>query len=456
MFSLLLIACYLLLFLFLSFKNIKWAIYLIVFTLPTYLIRFQLGPLPLTLLEGEILILFLVWLIKSLKYKNISARGGSASGGKTLNQLLVTNYQLLIPLILFLLSATVAIFISPNLREAAGIWKAYFIEPILFFVIFIKTIKKEDLKFVFMFLCFNVLLLSLLAIYQKFTGAFIANSFWAEAATRRVTSVFPYPNALALYLAPIITVLIGLIVSKCQSILGLAKRSGAGKCQRKNITLLLYYFITFITGFFAIYFTHSKGALIGILAGLLFYAIFFKPYRKYFIGILILIPLILYSFNPDLNLKGNATVAGGDSISTRLDMWEETWQMLKTKPILGAGLAGYQAAVAPFHKKSYIEVYLYPHNIFFNFWSEIGLLGLLAFIGIIIYFYKLGCDALINNKNKTIIHNSLFIIPVLTAMTTLLVHGLVDVPYFKNDLAILFWLIVSCETTILMAREHKR
>lgn len=29
------------------------------------------------------------------------------------------------------------------------------------------------------------------------------------------------------------------------------------------------------------------------------------------------------------------------------------------------------------------------------------------------------------------------------AMIALLVYGLVDVPYFKNDLAILFWIIVG-------------
>jgi hypothetical protein len=27
-------------------------------------------------------------------------------------------------------------------------------------------------------------------------------------------------------------------------------------------------------------------------------------------------------------------------------------------------------------------------------------------------------------------------------MATLLAHGLVDVPYFKNDLAVLFWIVV--------------
>ncbi|MBU1180368.1 hypothetical protein KJ885_05475, partial [Patescibacteria group bacterium] len=37
----------------------------------------------------------------------------------------------------------------------------------------------------------------------------------------------------------------------------------------------------------------------------------------------------------------------------------------------------------------------------------------------------------------------IFIITAICAMSALLIHGLVDVPYFKNDLSILFWIIFS-------------
>jgi ASC-1-like (ASCH) protein len=41
----------------------------------------------------------------------------------------------------------------------------------------------------------------------------------------------------------------------------------------------------------------------------------------------------------------------------------------------------------------------------------------------------------------------------LCGMAALLVHGLVDVPYFKNDLAILFWLIMALP--LLEPRTHE-
>ena len=371
---------YYLLFAFISWRHLKWAVYLICLTLPAYLIRFQIGPVPMTVLEWEILILFIIFLIKNYGYLAMKQWNNETMTEKK------WLHCFMISLLIFFLTSVVSIFVSSNLRSAAGIWKAYFLEPILFFVVFVSVVKKEDLKNVFKFLSLSVLLLSLVAVYQKFTGAFIDNSFWAAEATRRVTSVFPYPNASALFLAPIVVAMMGALVSKCQSV----------KVSKDKKSLITYFLllITLVAAAAAIYFTRSKGALLAILAGIIFYAIFFKGHRKFFIGILVVafVTLLLYYFIAPANLantlKGNATVTGGDSISTRLDMWSETWQMLKTRPILGAGLAGYQSAVAPFHQKSYIEVYLYPHNIFLNFWSEIGFFGLLAFLGIVIWFYK--------------------------------------------------------------------
>lgn len=386
-----LLVIYFLLFIFLSCKNLKYGIYWIIFTLPAYLIRFELFGLPTTLLEGGILILFIIWLIKNFKKLRI-------------------NKGFLIPIFLFLISATISVFVSPDFYSALGVWKAYFIEPILFLIIFVSTLKKEDLKNLFMIFGVQVVILSLFAIYQKITGAFIANPFWQDEVTRRVTSFFSYPNALALYLAPLVVLFLGFSV-------------------RKYI-----YLLPFILGTLAIYFTKSKGALIAILIGLVFYVLFYKGNRKYFVSILavgIILSGLLIGFGK-IDLKGTPTVTGGDSVSTRLEMWSETWEMIKTKPILGAGLTGYQTAVAPFHEKEYIEIYLYPHNVFLNFWSEIGLLGLISFILIIIYFYKYGFKKF----------NRLSIIAMAT-MTALLIHGLVDVPCFKNDLSVLFWVIVG-------------
>ncbi len=404
----------------LAVKNLKWAVYTVIFGLPSYLIRFKAGWLPMTLLEVMILILFLVWLLKTLKYKNI----------KTLKQIILNYRYLFIWTGLFLLSATISVWVSPNFVEAAGIWKAYFIEPVLFLLVVTTIFEKKDLSRILASLLLSALFLSGLAIYQKISGYLINNPFWAAEATRRVTGVFPYPNALALYLAPLAVIFLGYSVYLINS----GRRAKLLKKKYLNLEAFFYACAAVLSSA-AIYFTKSKGAWLSILAGLFVYLVFYKKARKYFM-LFILFLLILFVWGAKsgcINLRGVATVSGGDSVSVRLEMWRETWRMLKNRPWLGAGLAGYQSVMRPYHKKDYIEIYLYPHNLFLNFWSETGLLGMLSFLALLYFFYRLG----FRHKKDG------WSVIWMAGMTTLLAHGLVDVPYFKNDLSLLFWCLIA-------------
>jgi O-antigen ligase len=183
----------------------------------------------------------------------------------------------------------------------------------------------------------------------------------------------------------------------------------------------------------------------GIAAGIFFYALFWSGKRKYFwpvVAVGILSVGWLWQ-SGRINLKGNYSVEGGDSISVRSEMWTESWRMIKDHYVLGAGLGGYQELMKNYHQKNYIEIYLYPHNIFLNFWSEIGIFGLLAFLGILFWYYK---RALIKQKDdlrfKIYDLRDLRIL-LAAAMTVVVVHGLVDVPYFKNDLSVFFWILIG-------------
>ena len=383
------IALFSLFFIYLAQRSFVWATAFITAFLPFYLIRFKIEFLPMTLLELMILILAIVWLIKGEDKK-------------------LGNFKY--PIVAWLIVATISVFVSPDLKTALGIWKAYFIEPILFFIVFINVIKtKKDLSLIFKALGFSALYISLFAIWQKITGQGVESlvSFGGQEVLR-VTSVFGYPNAVGLFLAPLILIFI---------------------CQKNKLS----YWLLSLLALLAIIFAKSEGAIFGILAGLIFLGLSLKFWRKFtLVGIIISIFLIL--FTPSLkNYFWQKATLSDFSGQIRKEMWQETLQMLKQKPILGAGLSGYQKAVTPYHKKSYIEIYLYPHNIFLNFWSELGIAGLIVFLWIIIKFFRTGL------KNK----NDIINISLNAAMVVLLFHGLVDAPYFKNDLSVLFWLIIG-------------
>ena len=133
-------------------------------------------------------------------------------------------------------------------------------------------------------------------------------------------------------------------------------------------------------------------------------------------------------FNPQFDLQAS-------SLEIRASQWQEASQFLSDNFFFGAGLSGYQEAIAFYHQVDWIEVYLYPHNIVLNFWIELGLLGLVAWIAIMIYVLK----TLLSLHRQS----NAWAWPLSMFWLTWLAHGLVDVPYFKNDLSVLFFIMLA-------------
>jgi O-antigen ligase len=109
-------------------------------------------------------------------------------------------------------------------------------------------------------------------------------------------------------------------------------------------------------------------------------------------------------------------------------------RMLAHHPIFGSGLAGFASAINPY-RNGYAEQQIYPHNILLNFWSETGILGVVAFAWLMIQTFV--------STLKGWLHGSPawrpYQLGVLLFLVAVLAHGLVDVPFFKNDLSLQFW-----------------
>ncbi|MEK7131152.1 MAG: hypothetical protein AAB797_00245, partial [Patescibacteria group bacterium] len=132
-----LVAIYFLLFLFLAWKNFRLAVILFIIFLPSYLIRFEVGPLPSTALELSFGALFLAWLIK---YSRHDFRNILATSQK--------HKILFIAFDLFFIASIVSIFVSDMPIPSLGEWRAYFLEPMILFLILIgrkDAIKAMDL-----------------------------------------------------------------------------------------------------------------------------------------------------------------------------------------------------------------------------------------------------------------------------------------------------------------------
>ncbi|NCB20636.1 MAG: hypothetical protein EOM88_01770 [Clostridia bacterium] len=446
-----------LIFIALAIFKLEWALFITLILLPSYLIRFKIGPIPTTFLEIMILTVFITWFIKNKPWLRLKKNAWQKRSKK---------YPYYLEISAILIIAWIGLAIAEFNFSSLGIFKAYFLEPIMLYLVIINYGKGSEKKFIWP-LVISALLISIFAIYQQITGSFIINPFWAALETRRVTSVFPYPNALGLYLAPIFFLTFSLFYSY-------PKHSNLLVASKKILLIL-----TAIGSILAIFFARSEGALIGIL-GAVFIVAFLanKKSHKLAIGLFVLIIIGLISHPPAWDYTKKKLTLMDLSGQIRRQQWSETMTMLNDgRLITGAGLNNYQIAVAPFHqdgifvknddpewhrhvvwneeyrKKMWqpVEIYLYPHNIFLNFWSEIGLFGALLFTWLIIrYFYDSIKLLKINDKKKKNL-----ILGLIGAMSALVIHGLVDVPYFKNDLAILFWLLIALIGIIKLKQKEK-
>jgi len=445
------IIIFIIFFFILALSRLDYALFFLIAALPSYLIRFSIFGIPATILEAMILITFAVWFFKNWlpHFRDlIKKRTGRIP------------YPFSWEIISLIILSFVATGVASFSLGALGIWKAYFFEPILVFILIINLYsEKKEWQKILWALLLSAASVSLMALWQKITGQFIFNEFWANEATRRVVSWFGYPNAVGLYLAPLVLVFLGWFFS-------LPHQTTLSKTLKKILIILV------IAGsLLSIYFARSEGALIGIVAGLFSFGLLAG--RKQRVATLVLALVVIagvFFFAPTKNFVLTKLTLNDLSGQIRQRQWKETLLALTgTKIITGAGLNSYQKAVAPFHQEGIffnsdnlpnfdaqlrasstlrakywqpVEIYLYPHNIFLNFWSEIGLLGALVFMWLIFKSIYISLKLTITYGREK--HGEKYLaLGLMSALITILVHGLVDVPYFKNDLAVMFWLFLA-------------
>ena len=362
-------------------KTLTWGIYLVVFCLPLYLVRFKIFGIPTTVLEILIYVLFVFWLIKGFGFGEFK-------------KLLITRYSLLITVTLILIGVSLATVFSSDLRISAGIWKAWFIDPILFFIVLINAIKNsEQIKKVLYSLFLSGTVVSTISLVYLILGKL--------DPVGRLQAFYTSPNYLAMYLAPALIIGFGLIT-------------------RKNIISSTFILFSIICLVLSIIFTYSFGAWLGIVAALGFgFFIYLLKLKKRLAWVILGFSLVFI-----LILGYLALIQRGASLETRLIIWQRAFEVFKTHPILGIGPGTF-------------EGYPQPHNIFLAFLLQTGIVGFIGFIWLLIWFLKTGF------MNLASFNDARFILILISMMIYILVHGLVDTTYWKNDLSALFWTVTA-------------
>lgn len=397
-------------------KILKWGIYLIIFCLPLYLIRLKVLGIPTTVLELMIYGLFALWLVNK--------------GYNGLWTALKHERLLVWGIVLLMIGVSMATVFSWDLRVSAGIWKSWFIDALIFFFVVVSVVKKDDIKNIFRALVYSGLAVSMISLVYLIQGNFNYQG--------RLQGIYNSPNFLAMYLAPILVILIANIYSHkdtCQSrnagLHSISTRCGGSAMRtlsRINIRLILF-LIFCILFLVVLFFTKSFGALLGILAALVFGLVihlYQEKKIKMALGIIFLAFAIIFIFG----LVKIESLEGLKSFDARFVIWQTAQEAFKTNPITGIGPGTFQDYFPPYPKWGVPQ----PHNVFLAFLLQTGIVGFIGFILILIWFFRPRADHSRAGRWQLLL---------MMIMIYILAHGLVDTTYWKNDLAIVFWVIIG-------------
>lgn len=384
-----------LLFFSLAYLRPVWAVGGVLMCLPAYLIRATFGGLPFNLLD------VLIW----TTFFGVSFHF----------QFRFSWHGWFRPCIFFLGAGVLGFLAAPGLADALGQFKSVILEPVILFLLLINVMRTpEDREYILNCVIGSAGVLALFTIIQYFWGAGIPAP-WDIYPGRRATVWFGYPNAVGLYLAPIFGLAFG------KSIYTQTKTNWSWWLAATTAAL--------IPG--AVWASHTDGAAIAIAASILVFGLFTKQ-RWWWVAAAILAPVLALTIPSTREILLFQDVSG----DVRLAVWTGTWHLLQARPLTGSGLAGFPFWYDMYRLPSHVELLQYAHNIFLDFWLQMTILGLVGWLWIEYKFFTVLYPIKRAFKDP-------LLIACAASMVGLIVYGLVDVPYFKNDLAMLFWTIVA-------------
>lgn len=332
-------------------------------------------------------------------------------------------------ILLFFLSACLAVYTSFDFIGGLGILKAYFIEPILFFYCLVFVSRTQGIRFILFGLLGAGIWLIGLSLFQKFFGIFIFAP--VEYQQDRITAVYNSANSLALFLSP----------------LAILVFSGFFK---KKMILKYSSLILFAIFLLVIFYTRSRGGLFALTGAMsvFTYAVLtvkIKFLRRVWyvvpavvLGGLILFFVVFYQNYNFFPIDYNKPYTQGDTLQIRYFIWAGTVNLLKDHFVSGAGLNGFKTLYSNQYRPiQYQEQFQYPHNILLTVWSELGIFGLFSFLLLVVTLYSV----LIRQVTKSA--DPVFGAALIAVLSYWMLHGMVDVPYFKNDLSLEFWVVVA-------------
>jgi O-antigen ligase len=373
-----------------------------IWAMPLYVVRWSFFGVPTNLFE----ILALITIGLFLK------------GSVGLENRLREQKEYFIPIVMLICGLLLSIACSESYRNGLGILKGWFVVPIIFSWVCVQIFedKNDMLRAIYgsalVVACFS--LMYYLAGKLTFDG--------------RLEAFYNSPNFLAMYLAP--AIIIGVYFFKEQP---------------------KFYLLSLALINFSFYQTKSYAAWVAVFVALMFLVIMQSKkaiYRwKKLLILIFLVGAVFFLQKGTDKLDSLLNFKERSSAYSRGMIWRSAVKIGLDNPIFGIGPGNFQNKYLEYQK--YFPPYLewavpQPHNLFLALWLQSGLVGLVGFLWLIFLWGK---EFIKISKWR----NEDFIL--FGIISYMLLHGIVDTTYFKNDLAVIFWLIIfSTKNTLCSQR----
>jgi len=263
---------------------------------------------------------------------------------------------------------------------------------------------------------------ALFAMYQ----AFISRDVIMAEGVQRVHAFYGSPNNLALYLDRLLPLLV------------------AVAAFARSHPLRVAYAVAALPVAIACFLTFSKGAwLLGLPAAFLFLGL--VRGRKALWGMLGVIGMGALALLPFLGTERFARTLDLQSGTTffRIRLWQGALNMVRDHPWFGVGpdnfLYAYRSRYAL--PDAWQELGLsHPHNLILDFWTRLGILGLVAGLWLLTVAFRQGWWL---TRSLPDVDARALAIGLLAGLVATVAHGLIDNSVFLVDLMFVFMMMLG-------------
>lgn len=332
--------------------------------------------------------------------------------------------------LLFIFISSVSILNSINITSSLrGVFKLF--QYGLLFVVMSAEIKdKRHIEIIIISMILGGVFSSADAFWQLIFGKdFVrGNAPIMNIGLKRATAAFPNANVLAIYLAPIFVISVGMAMHYL-------------KGKRK----LVMFFISSVI-FIGLMFTYSRLAIIASFISLFLIAISKK--NKVFITLIITALIVSPLFFPkglkdwmkSINYNPIVFLCNTDRIS----IYKNTVNMIKHHPIIGVGVgtfsSNYLKYKLPEPDDAKTGDTIYAHNNFLHIAGEVGLVGLLIFLFLLCKIFN--CIYIIYKKTRDSFYRSLCL-SLNYAVIAFLINGFAETSLYYKRVSVIFYFMVG-------------